>query len=359
VNPTAVAPDRPPLPPVPEPVLPPSPPGVAYRARRPTRDDVDALLDLCRSDESAVVGSSDVTRLDVEEAFDQPHTPAATTQWVVEAVTGGATRPVAWAAFWDMPENPTVFVDVYRDRDHTEEIRAALIRAYLDPVAELAVARGGAVQVLGAGAFRQDEAYGATLRSLGFAVRRVFSTMRIDLAGTDPAPPAPPPGVTIRAFLPDEAQDWEDAHRVWDRAFRDHFEYQSITLDAWRQELATNPDPDYGRWLLAEVDVGGRPEVVGMLESNGTQRELGGGWVRTLGVLAGHRGRGIGRALLRHAFARYAADGLAWAGLGVDTANTTGALALYLSTGLRVHRQFDAYRLDVTPAGGRAAAATA
>jgi ribosomal protein S18 acetylase RimI-like enzyme len=322
-----------------------------YRLRRPTRDDAEALLGLCRSDESSVVGSSDTTLVDVFEAFDQPNVPPATTQWLLEAVADGGAAPVVWTAFWDFPDNPTVFVDAYRHPEHPERLRSAVLYSYLDPVARLAAARGLDSLRLGAGAYREDDAYGATLRSLGFDVRRVFSLLRIDLAGMAASPPSPLPGVTIRPFRVESAADWEDAHRVWDLAFRGHFEYQATTLADWREQLAGNPDPDYGRWLLAEArDGSGPPEVVGLLESNGTQLELGGGWVRTLGVLEGHRGRGIGAALLRHAFVRYAADGLSWAGLGVDTENATGALDLYLRTGMHVYRQLDAYRLDVPAA---------
>jgi ribosomal protein S18 acetylase RimI-like enzyme len=346
--PSQLAAGEPPLlPDVPPPVL---PEGAGYRARRPTRDDADALLALCRSDETAAVGDSDTTLADVLQTLDQPRTSPQTTQWLVESVVDGASTPVVWTAFWELTDNPTVFVDAYRHPAHPEQLRAAAVRAYLEPVARLAAARGVPSLRLGAGAYRQDEAYAATLRSLGFDIRRVFSTLRIDLAGVPQQAPPPPPGVRLRAFRPDSADDWVAAHRIVDLSFSDHFEYQPHSLADWREQLATIPDPDYRRWLLAEVDEGDGRVAVGFLESNGAHLEAGGGWVRTLGVLAAYRGRGIGEALLRHAFARYAADGLSWAGLGVDTQNTTGALALYLRTGMHVHRQIDAYRLDVPAA---------
>ena len=62
------------------------------------------------------------------------------------------------------------------------------------------------------------------------------------------------------------------------------------------------------------------------------------------------RGRGLGRALLEHALASFAARGRVKAGLGVDTRNETGALALYESVGMRPLFQVDFWQRRIPKA---------
>jgi mycothiol synthase len=71
--------------------------------------------------------------------------------------------------------------------------------------------------------------------------------------------------------------------------------------------------------------------------------ERGEGWVKNLAVLRGHRKSGIGGALLRTAFAAYAAKGRTAAGLGVDLTNPTGAYQLYTGVGMTVVFAADVY----------------
>ena len=85
--------------------------------------------------------------------------------------------------------------------------------------------------------------------------------------------------------------------------------------------------------------------------ASGRYSDSGGGWILNLGVLREARGRGVGRYLLEHALAAYAADGRTWAGLGVDTENVSGALRLYESVGMTPALQIDAYERRV--AAGR------
>jgi mycothiol synthase len=59
-----------------------------------------------------------------------------------------------------------------------------------------------------------------------------------------------------------------------------------------------------------------------------------------LGVRAPWRGRGLGRALLEHAFAAFAARGFAAVILGAEADSPTGADRLYERVGMRMtHRQ--------------------
>ena len=67
------------------------------------------------------------------------------------------------------------------------------------------------------------------------------------------------------------------------------------------------------------------------------------GSVRLLGVRRRWRRRGLGRALLLHAFAELRRHGFKRAGLGVDAESLTGAHKLYESAGMHVEARFDVY----------------
>src|SRR5439155_25355916 len=67
------------------------------------------------------------------------------------------------------------------------------------------------------------------------------------------------------------------------------------------------------------------------------------GWIDSLGVLPAWRRRGLGTALLRHSFLDFRSRGATRVGLGVDTENVTGAVALYERVGMRIHRSSDTY----------------
>ena len=67
-----------------------------------------------------------------------------------------------------------------------------------------------------------------------------------------------------------------------------------------------------------------------------------------------YRGRGLARLLLERAFARDAAAGRAGTLLHVDTANTTPALDLYLSVGMRAVLAIDMWHGDLPTAPAEA-----
>jgi ribosomal protein S18 acetylase RimI-like enzyme len=73
------------------------------------------------------------------------------------------------------------------------------------------------------------------------------------------------------------------------------------------------------------------------------------GHINGLGVLRPYRRRGIGLALLHHAFGQFYRRGKRGVSLGVDAENLTGALRLYEKAGIHVHRQFDLYEKELRP----------
>ena len=87
-----------------------------------------------------------------------------------------------------------------------------------------------------------------------------------------------------------------------------------------------------------------------MLQSSDVGVEDNGGWVKALATLRPYRRRGVGGALLRQAFAVYAAKGRKEAGLGVDLANPTEAARLYRSVGMYPMYEANIYQRTVAAA---------
>jgi mycothiol synthase len=168
------------------------------------------------------------------------------------------------------------------------------------------------------------------LRGHGFTAIRASYRMMIDLACRR-FEPRWPGGASVR--IADRDDDERLLHRLLEGAFADHWGFTPRPYREWRHWLHEMGTPERSLWFV--VDAAGEPVAASICRP----REYGDpdcGWVSELGVLPGHRRRGIASALLEHAFASFAERGLVRAGLGVDAENTTGAVRLYERLGMRV-----------------------
>lgn len=160
--------------------------------------------------------------------------------------------------------------------------------------------------------------------------------MEVDLAPARPEARLPP---GYRMVCWNEAV--LDAHaRTKHRAFRDEIDALVFPclgdLDGCRRlmrEIRAKPGflPE-ATWLVAH---GTTPEslqwcgtIQGIAERGGT------GMVQNIGVVPGHRGRGLGRCLIEFALAGFRDYGL-WRGALEVTAENTGAVRLYQRLGFR------------------------
>ncbi|WNM41199.1 GNAT family N-acetyltransferase [Micromonospora halotolerans] len=313
-----------------------------WTARRPTLDDVPAILAVVHAADTFAVGYPDFDAEDVRDALTAPFVDPARDSWLV-------TDPDGTAVAWAILSNPTgvgrEWVDVSVDPDRAADLRAPLLARLLDRVAERAAERGLAALTARTGVSASETRWAGELVEAGFTRIKRYIRMTRSLADL-PAEPAPPAGVTVRPLRADDEADLRLFHRIFDTAFRDTPDYEPVDFDQWREQL-----PSYGKvwdeWFLAEVD--GEPAAA--LQSSDQALDQGMGWVRTLSVLPAYRRRGVGAALLRRAFAVYAAKGRAGAGLGVDLANPTAPVTLYRSVGLAEGRWTDMYERSVPAAG--------
>ena len=161
-------------------------------------------------------------------------------------------------------------------------------------------------------------------RRFGFDPVRYFTEMERDLAA--PIPEVGADGVDIVPWSDDLS---EGARLAQNAAFADHWGSPPTNREGWEHRLqrpGTRLDLSY----LAVVD----QRVVG-LATNGHYPEdtaVTGhreGWIESLGVEREWRGRKVASALIVASFRAFVASGFTRAKLGVDTANPTGALALY------------------------------
>ncbi|MFU8852096.1 GNAT family N-acetyltransferase [Micromonospora sp. SL1-18] len=313
-----------------------------WTARRPTRDDVPAILKVVHAADIFAVGYPDFDAEDVESVLTAPFFDPGRDSWLV-------TDPDGTAVAWAILNNPTgigrEFVDVLVDPDRADELRAPLLARQLDRVAERAAERQLPALTVRCGVFAPETRWAAELVEAGFTRVKRYIRMSRSLADL-PAEPPPPAGVAIRPLHAGDEADLRLFHRIFDTAFQDTPDYEPLGFESWRELI-----PSYGKvwdeWFVAEVD----GEPAGALQSSDQALELDMGWVRTLSVLPAYRRRGVGAALLRRAFATYAVKGRTSAGLGVDLANPTTPVTLYRSVGLREVRWTDIYERTVTAVG--------
>jgi mycothiol synthase len=190
------------------------------------------------------------------------------------------------------------------------------------------------------GAWATNRAVLEGLEQRGFRLVRHSHRMLIDLADGSPEP-VWPAGIVVRTF---ERDDERVFYEVQQEAFRDSWESIDEPYDEWAHWLLSPPTfvPDF--WFLAHEN--GEAAGIAICHPHRSRAQLG--WIRILGVRRPWRRRGVGRALLLHAFAEFRKRGFTSAGLGVDAESLTGANRLYEEVGMRVASRFDIYEKAVS-----------
>ncbi|WP_327092888.1 GNAT family N-acetyltransferase [Nonomuraea sp. NBC_01738] len=305
-----------------------------HHLRRPRIDDAAAIHELVSACDLAVIGAVDATLDDIADELAEPGFDRDRDGWVAEGEDGVLT---GWA--WTVRKGDSDMVEVeVLVRPGVEGLAGILWDHVLTRAAELAREAGHDGATADLGVYRTDEAKRAEAAARGFAPATGFHRMRIDFDGPVGHPELPA-GLTLATG--EDEQVREHAHRVHQEGFADHFGFVKVDYDAWyarRQAQSTN---DWAQLTVAYVD--GEPAAM-LHRTNMFASDENCGYVATLAVLPAHRGAGLGRFLLRHAFAEDAARGRAGTILHVDSNNTTPALGLYTSAGMRPVLVIDVWR---------------
>lgn len=165
------------------------------------------------------------------------------------------------------------------------------------------------------------------VRRAGFTPARWYTEMRRDLSV-----PLPEVGTRSNLVVVPWSEELDDeVRRAHNAAFADHWGSQPQTPQTW-VEGRTCFAPQWSFIMLDKTS--DRAQVAGYLISGRYEQDwpaLGypEGYTELLGVLRQWRGQYVASELLIAAMRAYAADGMAYAALGVDTDNLTGALGLY------------------------------
>ncbi|MFM8903241.1 MAG: GNAT family N-acetyltransferase, partial [Actinomycetota bacterium] len=189
---------------------------------------------------------------------------------------------------------------------------------------------------------------------------RYFADLRADLSVPTPArhtaaatPAAATPAAATPAapgfhIIPWDLARNEEARHVKNAAFMDHWGSTPTPPDWWAtQTSGFGSCVDWSYFAVNDDD-----QIIGHLITHRFENDdalLGAkyAWIDNIGTLAEYRGRGIATQLIT-ALARYRAEGMQFAALGVDSANPTGAYRLYESLGFRLWREFVTYQRVVS-----------
>ncbi|MFG3438232.1 GNAT family N-acetyltransferase [Nonomuraea sp. NPDC047897] len=301
---------------------------------RPRAADAAAIHELVAACDLAVLGRVDTTLDDIADELAEPGFDPGRDGWLAHDAGG---RLVGWASAYAPGDDDLVQIDVYV-RPGAESRADELWGLVLGRARELGAERGRDRVTVDVGVHRVDEAKRALAHRHGFGPGTTYHRLRIDHDGPA-APPAPPPGITLHTGEGDEVR--RQAHQVHQAGFADHFGFVPVCYDDWYERRQARSTTDWSRLTLARID--GRPAGV-VIGNDQFVADEGCGYVATLAVLPEFRGRGLGRFLLLHAFAADADRGRQGTILHVDSHNTTPALDLYLSAGMRTIMVIDVLR---------------
>ncbi len=187
----------------------------------------------------------------------------------------------------------------------------------------------------------------ALFDGLGWKHIRSFYRMVTDL-DSPPEVSSFPEGITVRPYDPET--EIEAVYLTVVDSFKDHFGFIAPPFEKGLADFKHNfiEDPAYDpRFWFVAVDGNEMAGICICRREDAEDPESG--WVNELGVRRAWRKRGLGYALLKHAFAAFYADGKKRAALGVDADSLTGALRLYERAGMRVLRQFNQYEKEFRP----------
>jgi mycothiol synthase len=314
-----------------------------WRTRRPDLDDVPEILRLAQASDIAAVGEPDFTAEEVRAALTMAHTDPARDCWVALDAAG---EIVCWAYPGNATGGDREFIEVYAWPGRGEPGLRWLLALLLDRVVERGREFGHEEYTVRAGAVPTEKEWIAALTEAGFGFLKQHARMTMSLADVPATAPDPPRGVTVRPLRHDDEAELRRFHATIVEAFRDS-DHPATDYETWRGRWSAEPSVAWDEWFVGEVD----GEWAGVLESADIGADDNAGWVRSLAVLRPYRRRGVGEALLRRAFAAYAAKGRGAAGLGVDLANPTRAARLYRAVGMRPLYEANIYQRTVQTSG--------
>ncbi|MEW1928754.1 MULTISPECIES: GNAT family N-acetyltransferase [unclassified Streptomyces] len=306
------------------------PPGLTVRPA--TFDDAAAVCALLNEIDLLEIGRADTELSEIQADLKHPEVDLEHDSWLL--FEDG--RLIAYGLVWDESGGERIDMEYYAlpDRPQASQYLFDLSEAR---TAERAAANGADRAVVHLHLNIAPTVDLRALRGRGWTPVRRYNSMARDLSADADRLPEPPAGVTLRPCLAES--DRRRAHALLQDSFVDHFDFHPRTYEQWLDDLDAER-VDWSLMWIAQVEGLGD---VAVLHTQNDRTSMA--WIGHLGVLRQARNKGLGSYLLRHAFGHYAALGRDRIGLGVDTDNSTGALALYERHGLSLDFAVDTWEL--------------
>ncbi len=308
-----------------------------FTLQRPTMDDLAAVKQLVNACEIAEYGVAETTENEMRLRWQRPNFNMATDAWIVLAPDG----QVVASAGVGSRQSVRIFSDV---NVHPEYQRRG-IGTYLLWLAEerasqhIPLAPDGARVVLIGDANSVNVSREKLLEKNGFSPIRNFWRMGIELREM-PQPAQWAAGITVSTL---KAGMEHAVFEADEEAFQDHWGHMPSEFTEWSHWAFNAGSFDPALWFLAMDG-----EEIAALALCADEKASG-GWVHVLGVRRPWRRKGLGLALLQHAFCEFYRRNIQNVYLGVDAQSLTGATRLYERAGMRAVRQSTVYEKELRP----------
>lgn len=309
--------------------------------RRPVLADAQAVADLINACSIEETGVPSATLDEIRSDWTSPGADPARDCWVVEAPRGDLIGSM-WVGHATLP---SLRMDGCVHPGHRSRgIGSALLALGVDRAREMAAEAPAGTRVSVIHGVLHGSKGARLLAANGFEPVRANLMMRIDMT-EPPAVPIWPEGIAVRTARP--GQDERALHPAEMEAFEDHSDSRPLGFDEWfHARTLGGADFDPTMWFLA---MDGEDIAGAALCLREVPEDPRCGLVDKLSVRRAWRRRGIGLALLRHAFGEFYRRGTWSVALSVDPESITGAQRLYERAGMRVVRRIDAYERELRP----------
>lgn len=303
---------------------------MGFVVRPPALGDAEAVAELVNAVSRAATGEPYATPAQVRAWWLEPGRDSAANDRLLLTPDGGPAAYVEYSA--GEPDAPYYFLGFVHPAHGGRGIGSAVLRwAEARARRSLAESPSDARVTLGTIAWTtQASAFDQLLRRHGYAPVRTFHRMLVEL---DAPPPEPqwPEGIAVRAF--DRGRDERAVYEANEEAFRDHWGSTPVSYEQWvHRHIDGEERFDPALWFLA---MDGDEVAGGALCRWERPAQPDEGHVRELFVRRPWRRRGIGVALLRHAFGEFYRRGKRKVSLTVDAESAWGAPRLYERAGMR------------------------
>ncbi len=313
-----------------------------YRLRHPRPRDAPEVAAVVVAHDIADFGEPDFSEHDLLDDWERPRFDLERDAWVVVGPTG---RLIGYAFVWQVEPGAQLEADAFVAPEYGGRgLGGQLVDLIEARSVEIASGSTAPAVKLGLYASRANTAKRDLLDRRGYAPSHTRLRLKVDLARRETeAEATASPDVVVREF--DPPSDEDAVREVMDQAFLGRARYSRRRVDEWLDLRVRHPAFDPKLWHVATAP-GDAEAVVGAI----LVYDVGGtGYVSSVGVRDGWRGRGVGQALLAEAFAALRDRGQMRVVVEVDAEDASGARRLYERVGMRVSEEHDWFEKRVPP----------